>query len=303
MHVSVLLKECLDALDLKPGDIAVDGTLGLAGHSVHILHATGHLYGFDKDERNIALARPRLEAEGSNFTIIHDSFSSLKDRLRREGASHIDAALFDLGLSSPHLDDETRGFAFSKEGPLDMRFDASHGETAADVLNSSSAAELADIFYYFGEIRSSRKLAKAIVDQRQTQRFETTLQLKKVAEEVLGTGPTGKRLLAQVFQALRIAVNKELEALELGLSQALELLAPQGRLVVVSYHSLEDRIVKHFFKQHAADQIDPTDPFGRRVLRPKSLSLLNKKPILPTEEEIQENPRARSAKLRAAVKL
>lgn len=297
IHQSVLLKECLEFLDLKEGKVAVDCTLGLGGHSAQIMKAigpSGHLYAFDLDERNIKVAEGILSAVGSNFTVIHDSFSSLKDRLRREGVSSVDAILFDLGLSSPHLDDSSRGFSFQKEGPLDMRFDASKGRTAADLLNTLSETELADIFYYFGEIRSSRKLAKAIAEARKKEKFESTQQLKKLIEEVLGGSN-----LATAFQALRIAVNEELDALELALNQAIELLAPHGRVVVLSYHSLEDRFVKQFFKKLATDLRDPTDPFGQRVLRPKSLSLLTKKPIYATPEEVALNPRARSAKLRA----
>ncbi len=306
VHIPVLFQECIDFLNLEEGKIAVDCTLGLGGHSSEILKKigpTGHLYAFDRDERNIVVARERLSKVSDHFTIIHDSFRSLTDRLQREGASQVDAILFDLGLSSPHIDDATRGFSFLHEGPLDMRFDASGGRTAADVLNKASERELADIFYYYGEIRSSRKFAREIVEQRKTQAFEDTLQFKTFIEEHLGKGKPGKHLAAQVFQALRIAVNEELEALELALNQAIELLAPQGRVVVLSYHSLEDRLVKQIFKRSSRDLRDPNDPYGQRVLRPKSLSLLNKKPILPSEEEIHDNPRSRSAKLRAAEKL
>lgn len=305
-HISVLFQESLDALGLQPGMTVVDCTLGLGGHSsaiMDLIGPEGHLYAFDRDERNIAVARERLAQHGQHFTILHDSFSSLKDRLKGEGVLQVDALLFDLGLSSPHLDDAERGFSFRQDGPLDMRFDASEGHTAADILHSKSESELADIFYHFGEIRSSRKLAAAVVDYRKQHRFERTLQLTKLVEESIGRGKPGKHNAVLVFQALRMAVNEELMALELGLTQAVELLAPHGRVVVLSYHSLEDRFVKHFFKQLATDLRDPSDPYGRRVLRSKTLSLLNKKPITPTEEEIQVNPRARSAKLRAAEKI
>ncbi len=292
-------------MGLKEGSVVVDGTLGLGGHSRAILQAigpTGHLYAFDLDERNSAIARPRLEEVGKNFTILHASFRSLTDRLKREGVSQVDAILFDLGLSSPHVDDASRGFSFLKEGPLDMRFDASGGPTAADLLNRASEAELADIFFNYGEERKARRLARTIVERRKKQPLKTTLELTALVEEAVGKGKPGKHRAAPIFQALRMAVNEELIALELGLSQAIELLAPNGRLVVISYHSLEDRCVKQAFRLLATDQIDPTDIYGRRVLRPKSLSLLTKKPILPTEEEIKRNPRARSAKLRAVQK-
>lgn len=300
-HQSVLLQESLEYLALRPGMIAVDCTLGLGGHSSEILRAIGpkgHLYAFERDERNLKVAQKRLSEIGKNFTIFHDSFRSLKDRLRREGVSHVDAILFDLGLSSPHVDDATRGFSFLREGPLDMRFDASEGRTAADLLNSSSEEELKDIFFHYGEIHASGKLAHAIIQIRKTTPFQTTTQFAEFVQNTLS-----KSLLPQAFQALRVAVNEELLALELGLNQAIELLAPHGRVVVLSYHSLEDRFVKQTFKQQATDLRDPTDLFGRRVLRPKSLSLLNKKPIRPSAEEVKQNPRSRSALLRAAQKL
>ncbi len=300
-HQSVLLKECLEHLALRPGTIAVDCTLGLGGHASEILKAIGpkgFLYAFERDERNLKVAEKRLSEIGKNFKIFHDSFSSLKDRLRREGVSHVDAILFDLGLSSPHVDDADRGFSFLKEGPLDMRFDASSGRTAADLLNSSTEEELADIFYHYGEIHASGKLAHAIIQIRKTAPFQTTTQFAEFVRTTLS-----KTLLPQAFQALRVAVNEELMALELGLNQAIELLAPQGRVVVLSYHSLEDRFVKQTFKQQATDLRDPTDLYGRRVLRSKSLSLLNKKPIRPSVQEVHSNSRARSALLRAAQKI
>lgn len=300
-HLPVLLQETLELLNPQEGELVVDGTLGLAGHSSEMLKRVGpegFLYAFDLDERNIVVARPRLEAVGKNFRIIHDSFRSLTDRLKREGASQVDAVLFDLGLSSPHIDNADRGFSFLQEGPLDMRFDASEGKTAADILQKASEEELANIFYRYGEIHSSRKLARHIAEARRETPLTTTTQLAALVTDCLG-----KTRCAQAFQALRIAVNEELEALELGLSQALELLAPNGRVGVISYHSLEDRFVKQTFKQLSTDLRDPNDPFGQRVLRSKSLSLLTKKPITASPEEIAANPRARSAKLRVAQKL
>ena len=300
-HEPVLLRESLALLDLKPGQVAVDCTLGLGGHSSEILKAIGpkgHLYAFERDERNLKVARSRLEKIGNNFTLFHDNFSSLTDRLRREGASHADAILFDLGLSSPHIDEASRGFSFLREGPLDMRFDTAQGKTAADLLNTLGEAQLADIFFHFGEIHASRKLAHAILQTRKINPFQTTTQFAQFVRETLG-----KSILPQAFQALRIAVNEELMALELGLNQAIELLAPHGRVVVLSYHSLEDRLVKQTFKQRSTDLRDPNDTFGTRVLRSKSLSLLTKKPIKASAEELARNPRARSAVLRAAERL
>lgn len=301
-----MLAECLQFLNLNPGDVVVDCNLGLGGHSSHILKAigpTGMLYAFDLDERNIAVAKERLSKIGDNFRIFHDSFASLKDRLRGEGVSQVNAILFDLGLSSPHIDDPERGFSFLKDGPLDMRFDASSGPTAADLLRTTPEKELADIFYKYGEERASRKLAKAIVLDRRTRTFTRTKEFADYVEKVLGRGKPGKHRATLVFQALRIAVNEELSALELGLDQAVECLAPHGRVVVLSYHSLEDRITKHLFKAKATDLRDPNDPFGSRVLVSKTLSLLSKKPIKASSEEVSTNPRARSALLRAAEKL
>ncbi len=284
----------------------VDCNLGLGGHASHILKAIGSegmLYAFDLDERNIAVAESRLRKIGDNFRIFHDSFASLTDRLRREGVSQVNAVLFDLGLSSPHIDDPCRGFSFLHDGPLDMRFDASSGLMAADLLRTTPEKELADIFYKYGEERASRKLAKAIVEDRSRIEFNSTLQFARYVERVLGRGRPGKHRATKIFQALRIAVNEELSALELGLDQAVECLAPHGHVVVLSYHSLEDRIVKRHFKFRSTDLRDPTDPFGSRVLVSKTLSLLTKKPIIPSDEEINKNKRARSARLRAAEKL
>jgi 16S rRNA (cytosine1402-N4)-methyltransferase len=306
IHEPVMLTECMEYLNLQPGMTVVDCNLGLGGHSSHILKAigpTGMLYAFDLDERNIAIASERLSKIGENFRIFHDSFASLKDRLKREGVSQINAVLFDLGLSSPHIDDPERGFSFRQDGPLDMRFDASSGPTAADLLRTTPEKELADIFYKYGEERASRKLAAAIVHDRQTRDFTRTKDFADYVEKVLGRGKPGKHRATKVFQALRIAVNEELNALELGLDQAVECLAPHGRAVVLSYHSLEDRITKHIFKAKATDLRDPNDPFGSRVLVSKTLSLLNKKPITPSEEEISTNSRARSALLRAVEKI
>lgn len=301
-----MMKEVLEFLNLKPGQVVVDGTLGLGGHSEQMLKAigpSGHLYAFERDDDNLRVAKERLEAVGNPFTIFHDNFASLKDRLEREGVHHIDAILLDLGLSSPHIDEAQRGFSFLQEGPLDMRFDRSKGKTAADLLNSLKEEELADIFYHYGEERASRKLAAAVVVARKTEKFASTTQFASFVQEILGKGKPRQHRATKVFQALRIAVNEELTALELGLDQAVKLLAPHGRVVVLSYHSLEDRLVKQCFKQLSTDLRDPSDPYGARVLRSRALSLITKKPVLPTEEEVQANSRARSAKLRAAEKL
>lgn len=304
-HDPVLLKETLEFLALKPGMTVVDATLGLGGHAEAILTATapnGKLYAFDRDPRNIALAVPRISKLGK-VTVFQDTFAALTTRLRGENINSVDAILFDLGLSSPHVDDAERGFSFLKDGPLDMRFDPTQGQTAEELIHSSTEKELADIFWRYGEERRSRRLARALVEARRTERFTRTTQLAHFIETVLGRGRPGRHPATQIFQALRMAVNEELKALELGLYQAIEFLAPHGHLVVISYHSLEDRIVKRIFKELTTDQRDPTDIYGCRVLRSRILSLLTKKPITPTPTEIQFNSRARSAKLRAVEKL
>lgn len=296
-----MFKETIESLNLKPGMVVADCTLGLGGHSAEILKRIGpkgFLYAFEKDERNLVLAKALLERVAKNFEIFHDSFASLKDRLRGKGILHLDAIFFDLGLSSPHVDQPERGFSFNSDGPLDMRFDASKGITAAEILNRWPEEKIAEIFWKYGEERRSRKLAKAVATDRKKKKFNSTLEFGNLVERVLG-----RDRVAAIFQSLRIAVNEELEALELGITQAIELLAPHGRVVVLSYHSLEDRIVKSIFKKFATDLRDPTDIFGGRVLRSKLLSLLSKKPIYPSQEEIQSNNRARSAIMRAAEKL
>lgn len=305
-HDPVLLQESIEFLNLKKGSIVIDATLGLGGHSEEILKKIvpeGYLYAFEQDERNLIVAKERLERVGKNFTIFHDNFVSLKDRLTGEGRHSVDAILFDLGLSSPHIDDPARGFSFLREGPLDMRFDTRNSITAAEILNSYSEQELADIFWRYGEERHSRKLAKAIVTDRKAEKFTSTTAFAAFVERVLGHGKPGKHRATQIFQALRIAVNEELKVLELAINQAIEFLAPHGRVVVISYHSLEDRIIKTIFKNLATDLRDPNDIYGGRVLRPKELSLVSKKPIKATEAEVKRNSRARSAILRVAEKI
>lgn len=305
-HEPVMIDEVMNFLNLKPGDRVVDMTLGLGGHSSEILKRIGpkgFLYAFEKDEENLNVAKDKLLKVGRNFEIFHESFVSLKNRLRGKGLESVQAIFFDLGLSSPHVDDPERGFSFLRDGPLDMRFDKREGLTAANLLNTLPEQELSRIFWEYGEEPMSRKLAAAVVFDRKKMPFEGTQQFADFVERVLGKEKGGKHRATKAFQALRIAVNEELDALELALTQAIESLAPQGRVVVLSYHSLEDRIVKSTFKSLATDLRDPTDIFGGRVLRPKILSLLSKKPIKASDNEVAKNKRARSALLRAAEKL
>ncbi len=306
MHISVLKKESLEYLDLKEGQKVVDATLGLGGHALEIVKSigdSGHLYAFDQDERNLVEAKKKLQDFDSRITYFHSNFVSLKTCLAEEGVTQVDSILFDLGLSSPHVDDAERGFAFKTEGPLDMRYDQRQKLTAADIVNTWSESELVEIFSKYGEERASKKVARRIVEERQKNPFETTLQLADFIRDLKKIFKEKKDSATNVFQALRIAVNDELNVLREVLPDAIEVLAPGGRIVVISYHSLEDRIVKNIFRDYSKDLEDPDEPFIHKVIRPKQVELITRKPVIPTDEEISENPRARSAKLRVIGKL
>jgi 16S rRNA (cytosine1402-N4)-methyltransferase len=302
-HVSVLQKESIEYLDLKEGERVVDATLGLGGHAKKIVEKIGekgHLFAFEQDERNLIEAKKRLKDYEKQITYIHDNFRYLKTRI----TGKIDAILFDLGLSSPHVDEADRGFSFQKEGPLDMRFDQRNDLTAAKVINEYSEEELVRIFFEYGEERMSRRIARMILERRKERKFETTTDLAEFLEGNLPKKRGMKNHSAtKVFQALRIEVNDELSVLKEVLEQAIEVLEKGGRIVVISYHSLEDRIVKRFFKElEKPEEKDPekriyqnfSDPIVKKITR---------KPVIPSEAEIELNPRARSAKLRAYEKL
>jgi 16S rRNA (cytosine1402-N4)-methyltransferase len=302
VHIPVLLQSVLTFLDVKPGGTYVDGTVGAGGHAASILAASspdGRLLGLDRDPEALRLAAQRLASFGDRVTLRHGSFVFLGSLA--EDVAPVDGILLDLGLSSMQLDDPGRGFAFSREGPLDMRFDpTSPGPTAADLVNDRSVQDLADILYRYGEERQSRRIARAIAAARP---LRTTTELA----EVVSAARRGRRErihpATRTFQALRIAVNDELGALETVLPQAVDLLAPGGRLVVISFHSLEDRIVKHYFRQEATDCVCPPDfPICACDHQPR-LEVLTSKPVRPDEEEVEANPRARSARLRAAERL
>ena len=302
---------------LKSGNIAVDATLGLGGHTMDMIEAvglTGHVYSFDQDLEHLEVARQRItekfgaERFATNVTLIHSNFVGMQEQLAQRNihASSIDGILFDLGLALPHLTRAERGFSFQQEGPLDMRMSRELNPlTAADILNTYSESDLADIFFQFGEERLSRKIAKSIVEQRKKTPFTTTNQLEDI---VFHSYPVSLRHgkshpATRVFQALRIAVNSELEVLENVLPQAVELLAPKGRLVAISYHSLEDRIVKHFLRSQTRDCVCPPEVLRCECSTTPVLSVLTKSPVLPSDEEVAENPRSRSAKMRVAEKL
>ena len=278
----MLADEVLNGLALKPGSRVLDGTVGLGGHAMLILAATspnGELVAFDRDERNLVVAQERCAEFGNRATCIHDSFASIGTR----DIGTFDAMVFDLGFSSVHVDDASRGFSFMKDGPLDMRYDVRQELSAEVVVNTWTREDLTTIFRRFGEEPRSAIIAKAIVDARREMRIDTTYQLAEIVASVVHR--SGKiHPATKVFQALRIVVNDELGEVERGLAAALAALNPGGRCAVITFHSLEDRLVKTLFKTR-------TD-----------LMAITKKPIVATEKEIAENPRSRSAKLRIVQK-
>lgn len=295
-HVPVLLDESIQGLDLKPGGVYVDVTFGGGGHSREILSRLApdaHLYSFDQD----ADAEQNIGEPDDRFTFVRSNFRYLKNWMRYYGVEHIDGLLADLGVSSHHFDDAERGFSFRFEAPLDMRMNKRAGQTAADIVNTYDEAKLADIFYIYGEMKNSRRIAAAVVKARQEKEIKTTSDFL-AAVEPLFRREREKKDMAKLFQALRIEVNHEMDALKEMLASATELLAPGGRLSVITYHSLEDRIVKNFMKAGNAEGKVDQDFFGRINTPYKAVGKL----IIPTDEEQERNPRSRSAKLRVAEK-
>ncbi|MBQ2698091.1 MAG: 16S rRNA (cytosine(1402)-N(4))-methyltransferase RsmH [Clostridia bacterium] len=306
-HISVLLHEAVEALAIRPGGIYVDGTMGGGGHSSEIVRRllTGRLIGIDKDDYAHMRARERLKDHLDKVTFVRDDFSNLIAVLDRLQIPEIDGLLLDLGVSSFQLDDAARGFSYAKEAPLDMRMDRSSSLTAEELVNTRSAEELADILFRFGEERHARRLAAAIVRRREQAPIRTTTEL---AELIASAMPGASRREAQhparrTFQALRIAVNGELDILENALRDAVSRLSAGGRLAVITFHSLEDRIVKETFADLARGCTCPPDfPVCVCGNRP-TVALTPKKPISPSEEEIAANPRSRSARLRVCERL
>lgn len=306
-HVSVLLDEAVQALAIQPAGRYLDGTFGRGGHSravLRLLGGEGRLLGFDKDPQAIA-AGQALASEDSRFEIVQRSFAELGDELVSRGWSgQVDGVLLDLGVSSPQLDDPERGFSFMQDGPLDMRMDPSRGQSAAAWIATAAEADIAQVFKEFGEERFAKRMARAVVQRREVQPFERTADLAKVLTEANPAWEKGKHPATRAFQGLRIYINRELSDLEQGLQAAYEQLAVGGRLVVISFHSLEDRIVKQFMRRLAkgeADQLPRDLPIRATVFEP-SLRLLGK-PIYASEGELAANPRARSAVMRVAEKL
>lgn len=293
-HVPVLLKESVDGLDIRPGGVYVDVTFGGGGHSREILARLGdggRLFGFDQD------ADAEVNVPGdARFTFVRSNFKYLKNWMRYYGVEHIDGLIADLGVSSHHFDDAERGFSFRFDAPLDMRMNKRDGMTAADVVNKCPEEQLANIFYLFGELKNSRRLASAIVKARAAKPFTTTQDLAEAASAVFRK-EREKKEMAKVFQALRIYVNNELGALSDMLAATAQLIRPGGRLSVITYHSLEDRMVKNFIRTGNGDGTAEQDFFGRTAT---PFRAVNNKVITPCEDEIEANPRSRSAKLRVA---
>ena len=300
-HVSVLLNETISSLNLNENSIIVDATLGYAGHSSNILERInkGYLFAFDQDSEAIRHSTDRLSKIGTNFTIVQSNFVNLKKELEKLNIFKVDGVLFDLGVSSPQLDEKERGFSYHYDAKLDMRMDQNQKLSAYEVVNEYSKEDLAEIFRKYGEDKFANNIARKIVEYRQTKPIETTLELVEVIKTAV---PLKFRLdkhpARQIFQAIRIEVNHELDVLEPALEQALELLNVGGRVCVITFHSLEDRIVKNFFREKCEidDRVKGLPNVPAEYL--PDFKLVYTKAIAPTPEEIEANPRARSSKLR-----
>ena len=308
-HVTVLLHETIDYLDVKPDGIYVDATLGGAGHSEYLLSklsSKGHLYAFDQDAAAIEHAKKRLASyvEKGMVTFIQDNFRYLKLRLEELGIEEIDGICYDLGVSSPQLDERERGFSYKQDAPLDMRMNRHASLSAYQVVNDYDYHDLVRIFFKYGEDKFSKQIARKIEQARQVKPIETTTELAdiiksaKPAKELKKKGHPAK----QIFQAIRIEVNDELGAADESIQQAIDLLAVDGRISVITFHSLEDRLTKQIFKEASTVEVPKGLPFIPDDLKPK-LELVHRKPILPSVEELKQNNRAHSAKLRVARKV
>ena len=296
-HIPALLPQTIEALDITPNGTYIDVTYGGGGHSraiVEKLSNEGHLYGFDQDMDAVSRAMT-----DSRFTIVHSNFRFIVNFMRYHKVDEVDGILADLGVSFHHFDDPDRGFSFRWNGPLDMRMNRSSSLTAAEVVNTYSEERLADIFYLLGEIKNARRVASAIVKARNNAEITTIEQLLDVVTPLIDPA-RHKKELAKLFQALRIEVNHELDVLEEFLNGALKLLKTDGRIAIITYHSLEDRLVKNFFRTGNFEGKENKDFFGRNL---SPFKLLTSCPIVPDDDEIERNPRSRSAKLRVAIKL
>lgn len=296
-HISVLLNESIEGLNIKPDGIYVDATLGYGGHSreIHKRLKRGFLFAFDQDLEAIDYCR-KIFSDCDNITIIHSNFENMKRELEKRGIDKVDGILFDLGLSSPQIDEKERGFSFMREAILDMRMDKTKDFSARDVVNNYDFDKLVDIFYRYGEEKMSKSIAKAIIEKRPIEKTTELVDIIKSAvpkKYALEHHPERK-----IFQAIRIEVNRELKVLESVLPEAIDLLKPHGRISIITFHSLEDRIAKQVFNKYSKiDDLVKGLPEIPEKFKPK-IVLINKKPTVPTEEEIKNNSRSKSAKLR-----
>lgn len=305
-HISVLLEEAVNALNLDEDSIVVDATLGYAGHSSEILKRIkrGRLFAFDQDSEAIKYSTDRLNSVGTNFTIIKSNFVHLKEKLNELGVERLDACLFDLGVSSPQLDEQERGFSYHLDARLDMRMNQDQDFSAYDVVNTYSKEELTKIFNDYGESKFSRNIANKIIEYRKTKNIETTLELAEIIKTAVPMKfRIDKHPAKQIFQAIRIEVNHELDVIEPALEQALSMLNVGGRVAVITFHSIEDRIVKRYFKNVSEIDIKVKGlPNIPEEYLPDYKLVVNKA-ILPSKEELENNNRARSAKLRVIEKI
>lgn len=311
IHIPVMLSEVLEGLNLKSGDTVVDATLGGGGHAISALSRiapNGRFFAFDRDAEAILRFRQRVGREKvfenmleeGRIVLMQRSFSDIGEAIRERGVSKVSAIFADLGLSSDELEDPQRGFSFLREGPLDMRFDQSGGETAGDIVNGANQETLARIFREYGEVRDAGRVARALVNKRKEKRFETTVELAECVKDISRDRHASIHPATKIFQALRMSVNDEMASLEKFLGEAIELLEQGGRIAVISFHSGEERMVKRIFREDARGCVCPKEFPICRCGKKARLHLVTKKPIVPSEEEIRANPRARSAKLRVA---
>ena len=302
MHQPVLVEEVAELLAVRSGGMYVDGTVGSGGHAAAILDragADGCLLGIDRDAEALGRARSRLSRCRGSVRLVHGNFSEMQALADSRGFGAVDGIVLDLGVSSEQLDTAARGFSFTAEGPLDMRMDRSRGPTAADLVNGMAEEELTRLLREKGEERNAWRIARAIVRERGRGRIETTGQLAALVREAAGRRTGRLHPATRTFQAIRIAVNAELESLEKGLEDGLALLRKGGRMVVIAFHSLEDRIVKQCFVRHTARRESLVQGGWREYWDPPRVEPLTRKPVVPSREEIAANPRARSARLRA----
>lgn len=305
-HTPVLLDEVIDYMVSEKGKTIVDGTLGGGGHTEAMLRAGARVIGVDQDDQALEFAQTRLHAFSESFSALHGNFADLPGILEDAGVGKVDGILIDIGVSSWQLDEADRGFSFGKEGPLDMRMDKSAGKTAADLVNMLPEQELRAIFYEYGEERAGSKIARRIVERRDEKTFTTTTELADFIAAIVprAKGPSGKiHPATRVFQALRIAVNDELGVLRRFLENAAGLLNPGGRLLVITFHSLEDRIVKQFFRHASQSHIDRKEWPEPRPNPDYQYKLITRRPVTASDAEIQSNKRSRSAKLRVVEKI